>query len=283
MKKKISVKICGILFLLIVCSPIRSIVKDIDSYTNSDLNKKSSGIALLDTLKISSKTRIIGNCGNNSNPNNLYSFLLKDSTSIVQFSKSLVAGNKITNTVGDNEFSIHIVNNQLETAYIAIIPNLNIIRLKGNSYEFDFGQIKELHKEHPLISYEKKVRFRNKIKADNYVTKIKKDTNLLYYFAPKFNYEGSFMMTAEKSKLFNSPKAVMDYLRIEIEKIVSKGEYMMFYSLNMKQIDNVIQSDSYTITISGSKKMFNNLIVNKVKKDDWKSSGKEVGIFYMKR
>jgi hypothetical protein len=283
MNKKISVKICGILFLLIVCSPIRSIVKDNDSYTNSNLNKKSSEIALLDTLKISSKTQIIGNCGNNSNPYNLYSFLLKDSTSIVQFAKSLVAGKKVMNMINGPEFNIEIVNDYLLTTHIAINPSLNTIRLKGNTYEFDFGQIKELHKEHPLISYEKKVSFSHKKEADNYVTEIKKDTNLLYYSAPEFNYEGSFSMTAEKSRLFNSPKAVMDYLRIEIEKIVSKGEYMMFYSFNVKQIDKVIQSDSYTITISGSKKLFDNLIVNKVKKDNWKSSGKEVGLFYMKR
>ena len=276
-------KICGILFLLIVCSPIRSIVKDNDSSINSNLNKKSSEIALLDTLKISSKTRIIGNCGINSNPYNLYSFLLKDSASISQFAKSLVAGKKIPNTGSFNEFDIWIINDYLLTNHIAIIPKLNIIRIDGNSYEFDFGQIKGLHKEHPLISYEKQVSFSNKKEAGKYVTEIKKDTNLLYYFAPKFNYEGSFTMTAEKSKLFNSPKAVMDYLRIDIEKIVSKGEYMMFYSVNVKQIDKVIQSDSYMITISGSKKLFDNLTVKEVKKDNWMSSGKEVGLFFMKK
>ena len=245
--------------------------------------KISSKIALLDTLRVSSKTRIIGKCYDHSNPNDLYSFLLKDSTSIVQFAKSLEAGKKVMNMINGPEFDVEIVNDYVVTDYISVNPMLNTIRLKGNTYVFDFGLIKNLHKTYPLICDEKKVNFNSKKEVDDYVIEIKKDTNLLYYFLPEFKDEGSFSLTVKKSKLFNSPKAVMDYLTPNIEKIVKHDEYMMMYFVEMSQIAKQIQSDSYTITISGSKKLFDNLNVDNVKKDNWRNTGKISGSFFMKR
>lgn len=279
MIKKIFTSTSVILFLLIPCFPAKNAETKLKS-----TQKRSGKIALLDTLKVSSKTRVIGKCYNHENPYDLYSFLLKDSTSIAQFAKSLEAGKKVTNRIMVNnpEFDIDIVDDYLVTNHIAIDPSEHTIRMNGNTYEFDFGQIDKIYKKQPLICDEKKINFKNKNEVDEYVTELKKDTNLLYYFLPEFKYEGGFTMTVKKSELFSSPKAVMGYLTPYIEKIVSDGEYLMSYLVDMNQIDKVIRSDSYTITVSGSKKLFDSLNVDQAKKDNWKYY-KEVGFFYMKR
>lgn len=283
MKKKISGKICVTLLLLVFYSPIRSIVKE-NNLSYSNLNQASSKTHILDTLKIDSKTRIYGNCFSKDNPYYSYSFMLKDSATIAQFAKSLVVGDKVRNTFTTKEFNIWIVNNHLLSSEIAIMPDLGILRMNTNSFKFsDFEKIKELHKKHPLESYEKKISFSNQTELNNYVTEIKKDTNLMYYYIPKSTFEGSFNITAKKSKIFNSPKAVMDYLSIEIEKIVRKGEYLLLSSVNLQEINKVIESDSYTITILGSKKLFDNLAVDEIKKNSWKPSDDAIGTFYMKR
>lgn len=292
MKKNKSGTISVLLLLLITFLPAKNIANDYalfganqkDSEQNVQSGtKKSSKIALIDTLKVTSKTRIIGTCYDHSNKYDFFCFILKDSTSIVQFAKSLKGGKLMPNVINGDEFNIDIIDNYRMINHLAINPMLNTLRINGKTYDFDFVPLKKLYKKHSLNCEEEKVEFNNKNEADNYVAEIKKDTNLLYYHAPEFRYEGSFTMTVKKNTMFSSPKAVMNYLTPEIEKIVHHGEYMMLFSVNMANIESQIQSDSYTITITGSKKLFDNLNIDQIQKDNWHYSGKQPGFFYFKR
>jgi len=78
------------------------------------------------------------------------------------------------------------------------------------------------------------------------------------------------------NKKFSSPKAIVGYLNPLIEKIVSKNEYNVVYFLNKKNLSDQTQ---FTMTITGSRKLFDELRVDNLTNENWTPT-EEVGWFF---
>jgi hypothetical protein len=62
-----------------------------------------------------------------------------------------------------------------------------------------------------------------------------------------------------------------------IEKIVSKYDYRVTYELNEK---NLKDQSQFSMTITGSKKLYDSLVLENLKKEDWQPTIEEGWFFY---
>jgi hypothetical protein len=147
----------------------------------------------------------------------------------------------------------------------------------GHTYEFDVKKLKELAKKYPFDYKFDKVPFKNKLDYEQYLEKQKIDKAFLFDYAPQFKYEGSFEIKFPRDSEFSSPKAISDYLKPLVEKIASKNEYRISYILNDKNRNDQTQ---FTMTITGSKKIFNELQLDNLKKENWTETSEEGWFFY---
>ena len=149
----------------------------------------------------------------------------------------------------------------------------------GQTYKFDLSQITKLHDKYPF-SYDYEVKsFSNKDEYQLYLAKQKTNPRFLFAYAPQFKYEGSFEIEFKKSSKFPHPKAISEYLEPFILKIVNKDEYRISYMLDSKNMSNI---DQYTMTVSGPKKLFDELKIDGLKNENWQLT-KEEGYFFYKK
>jgi hypothetical protein len=237
---------------------------------------------LFDSLKVDNTTKIIGR-----NPHydttktyEKYNFIIEDSTKIVDFIKNIKLDDEVPNSMGNPNFKLTVVKNNKEVGTWTINPTLKIAMTHdGNTYKFDFNQISYLNQSFPLKYFHEVKVFTSKTEYENYLTEQKKNPNFLFDYAPQFKYEGSFEIEFKNSSKFSSPKAISDFLTPLIGKIVEKNEYSLSYALNEKNIKN---SDQFTMTIRGPKKLFQELKVKGVTNENWEETI-ENGYFFYKQ
>jgi hypothetical protein len=237
---------------------------------------------LFDTLKIDSKTKIIGRYPqyDKSKTYEKYNFIIEDSTSIVEFIKTLKLGDEVKNSFETPNFMLTVIKNYDEIGSWTINPTLkSAMTHDGNTYKFDLNQISKLNENNSFnYSYEEKS-FSNNSEYVNYLKQQKNNPKFLFNYAPQFKFEGSFEIEFKKSERFPHPKAISEYLKPYIEKIVNYGEYNLVYIVNEKNKKN---REQFTMTISGSKKLFDNLKVEKLKNENWQPIIEEGYFFYKK-
>jgi hypothetical protein len=112
---------------------------------------------------------------------------------------------------------------------------------------------------------------------DQFLKVQKNNPKFLYDYSPDFEYEGSFEIEFPKSKKFPHPEAISNYLEPLVEKIAGKDNYSVTYELNTKNENN---PDQFTMTIEGSKKLFNNLKLPGFKNENWQPTVAEAYFFY---
>ena len=229
---------------------------------------------LFDTLKIDSKTKIIGRYPqyDKSKTYEKYNFIIEDSTSIVEFIKTLKLGDEVKNSFETPNFMLTVIKNYDEIGSWTINPTLkSAMTHDGNTYKFDLNQISKLNENNSFnYSYEEKS-FSNNSEYVNYLKQQKNNPKFLFNYAPQFKFEGSFEIEFKKSERFPHPKAISEYLKPYIEKIVNYGEYNLVYIVNEKNKKN---REQFTMTISGSKKLFDNLKVEKLKNENWQPNNR---------
>jgi hypothetical protein len=237
---------------------------------------------LFDTLKIDSKTKIIGRYPqyDKSKTYEKYNFIIEDSTSIVEFIKTLKLGDEVKNSFETPNFMLTVIKNYDEIGSWTINPTLkSAMTHDGNTYKFDLNQISKLNENNSFnYSFEEKS-FSNNSEYVNYLKQQKNNPKFLFNYAPQFKFEGSFEIEFKKSERFPHPKAISEYLKPYIEKIVNYGEYNLVYIVNEKNKKN---REQFTMTISGSKKLFDNLKVEKLKNENWQPIIEEGYFFYKK-
>lgn len=234
---------------------------------------------IFDTSKINATTKLIGRYPQFDKRKTYkeFNFIITDSETIKAVIRSMPLGTEGENIMEDPEFRINVVQNFDEVKTWIVNPNLKTIMSNGRSYKFDVKKLKELAEKYPFDYKYDKVPFNNLQAYEQYLEKQKTDSSFLFDYAPQFKYEGSFEIKFPRNNKYSSPKAISGYLTPLIEKIVQKNEYRISYILNEK---NRNDQTHFTMTITGSKKIFNDLQLNKLKKENWEDTIEEGWFFY---
>jgi hypothetical protein len=237
---------------------------------------------LFDTLKIDASTKIIGRHPqyDKSKTYEKYNFIIEDSIKIVEFIKNLKLGKEVENSTEDPSFKLTIVKNFDEIWSWTINPTLgSAMTHDGHTYKFDLTQIESLNKQYPFKYYHDIKVFKSRDEYEEYLAKQRNNPNFLFDYGPQFKYEGSFEIEFPKNSKFPHPKAISEFLTPYIEKIVNKDDYTLGYVLNSKNMNN---RDQYTMTIQGSKKLFEELKLDKFKNENWQPTVEDAYFFYKK-
>ncbi|MFC7773041.1 hypothetical protein [Flavobacterium sp. GCM10027622] len=245
-------------------------------------NQVSSQKKLFENLKVDGTTKIIGRYPqyDKNKTYEKYNFIIEDSTQIIEFAKTIKLGKEVENSTEDPSFRLTIVKNFEEIGTWTINPTLkSVMTHDGNTYEFDLNQITKLNETFPFKYYFDIKVFNKKSEYEAYLSEQKSNPSFLFDYGPQFKYEGSFEIEFKKSSLFPHPKAISEFLTKYIKKIVAEDEYSIVYILNDK---NMKKTDQYTMTISGSEKLFNELKIEKLRNENWQPSVEEAYFFYKK-
>jgi hypothetical protein len=234
------------------------------------------------TLKIDATTKIIGRSSeyDKNKTYEKYNFIIENPAQIENFIKNLKLGDEVPNSMEDPNFTLAIVKNRKEIGSWTVNPTLkSVMTNDGHTYKFDLNQISELNSKYPFNYYYEAKVFKSKHEYESYLSGQKNNPGFLFDYAPLFRYEGSFEIEFKKSAQFPNPKAIMDYLEPYIEKIVSKEKYNVVYILDDK---NMKDRDQYTMTISGSEKLYEELKVENLKNENWTPTVEDASFFYKK-
>jgi hypothetical protein len=237
---------------------------------------------IFDTLKVDAKTKIIGRYPqyDKSKTYEKYNFIIEDSIKIVEFISNLKLGKEVENSSEDPSFKLTIVKNYNEIGSWTINPTLkSAMTHDGHTYEFNLKQIANLNKLYPFSYYHEIKVFNSKSEYERYLTEQKNNAKFLFDYSPQFRYEGSFEIEFPKNSKFAHPKAISDFLTPYIEKIVNKDDYSLGYVLNSKNMNN---REQYTMTIQGSKKLFEKLKLDNLKNENWQPTVEDGYFFYKK-
>lgn len=234
---------------------------------------------MFDTSKIDATSKLIGRYPqyDKQQTYKYLNFIIDDPTTIKQVVATLTLGKEGKNTIQDPDFRITLVQNFDEVKSWVVNPNLNSVMYDGHTYAFDINKIKELAAKYPFDYKYDKIPFKSKDDYEKYLNIQKENTNFLFDYAPQFEYEGSFDIQFPRNQKFSSPKAISDFLTPLIEKIVSKDEYRVSYILNEKNMKDQTQ---FTMTITGSKKLYETLHLENLKKEEWQTTIEEGWFFY---
>jgi len=235
---------------------------------------------LFDTLKIEAGTKIVGRYEHFDQDKTYekYNFIIDDPEKIKQFVKELKLGEEVPNSLENPAFKLTVLKNHREIGVWTVNPSLKSVMVHdGHTYAFDLAQISQLNQLYPFAyNFEVKT-FTAKSDFETYLAAQKKKVDFLFYYAPQFKYEGSFEIEFKASPQFTSPKAITDFLSPYLQKLVKANEYRMGYVLNEKNINNKGQ---YTMTITGPKRLFDQLQVDGLKNENWQPMQEKAHFFY---
>jgi hypothetical protein len=237
---------------------------------------------LFDTLKVDASTKIIGRYPqyDKSKTYEKYNFIIEDSIRIVEFINNLKLGKEVRNSSEDPSFQLTIVKNYEEIGSWTINPTLkSAMTHDGHTYEFNLNQITKLNGQYPFNYYHEIKVFKSRNEYERYLAEQKNNANFLFDYGPQFKYEGSFEIEFPKNSKFPHPKAISDFLTPYIEKIVNEDDYSLGYELNSKNMNN---RDQYTMTIQGSKKLYEQLKLENLKNENWQPTVEDAYFFYKK-
>ena len=194
-------------------------------------------------------------------------FIIEDSATIQRVLATFVLGKEQPNIIQDPSFRINLIQHYEEVRTAIIHPKIATALVEGHSYTFNSDLLKDLAKKYPFdYRFEKKA-FANSREFETYYKKVKEDKAFVFHYAPSFRREGNFDIEFPKNEIFSSPKAISEYLKPYIEKIVKKDDYDVSYSLTDKNLRDQTQ---FTMTISGSKHLYDKLVLAKLKNESFK-------------
>lgn len=243
------------------------------------LNLSAQHNLLFDTSKINANTKLIGRYPQYDQQKTYKSlnFIIEDPAIIKKVITTLTLGKEGKNTIQDPDFRITLIENFDEVQSWTINPGLNSAMYNGHTYEFDINKVKELAKKYPFDYRFDRVPFNTKEDYQKYLSQQKEQKDFLFDYAPQFQYEGSFEVQFPQNQKFSSPKAISNYLTPFIKKIISKDDYRISYELNEKNMKDQTQ---FTMTITGSKKLYEELQLENLKKEEWIPTVEEGWFFY---
>jgi hypothetical protein len=243
------------------------------------LSVSAQETAIFDTSKVDINTKLIGRSAS-YNKEKTYGdldFIIDDQETIKKVITELTLGEEKENVIQGPNFIICIVQNYDEKKSWIVNPGRNSVMYNGHSYEFDVTKLKGLAKKYPFDYKAERVSFKTELEYEQYLEKQRANKGFLFDYAPPFKYEGSFEIVFPRNDKFSSPKAVSDYLDPLIQKIAPKKEYSIIYKIELGKPSD---QKTYRPIILGSKKIFDKLQLNNLKKENWKETVEEGVFFY---
>lgn len=234
---------------------------------------------MFDTAQVDAATKLIGRYPHYDKQKTYryLNFIIEDSITIKKIITTLSLGEKDQNIIMDPSFRISIIQDFRERESWTVNPTLNNAMFGGHTYKLSINKIKRIAKKYPFEYTFERVIFNSKEEYENYLNKQKQNKAFLFNYAPSFKYEGSFDIQFPRTQKFSSPKAISDYLSPLIEKIVPKGDYLIGYAPNEKNTKDLNQ---YSITITGSKKIYDALQLDNLQKKKWEPTVEDGYFFY---
>ncbi|BEV04489.1 hypothetical protein [Chryseobacterium gambrini] len=205
-----------------------------------------------------------------------YNFYITDKKTIDSLINNTYYNELTQNIFEQNNFSIIVTKNNKILDRWSVNPKFENINIKGQSHKFDISTLAKLAKKFPFKYNWYKQEFESRQDFDKFYSNKIKDENTLFIYEPNFVYEGSFEIQFPKSDTFIHPKAIDEYLRPKIEKIAKDEKFSISYILTEFNMKN---RDQYTMTVSGSKSLFNKLNETQGKKGNWTPTKLEAQIF----
>lgn len=245
-------------------------------YINGDVPK------FFDIERVDNSTKIVAYGDFVDENGKDFNFIIEKQDEIKEFISEIKYGGTLSNVFSDESIEVHLVQDYRDVTSLTIVPKYKrVFANDGHSYQFDLGQLEAWRKKYKPLKYRFiSKEFKDKGEFEMYLNDQKKNPNFLYSTRPGFRYEGSFEMQFPANGEFKNPQAVMDYLKPFIEKIEpDEKKYGMSYILNDKNFNN---RDQYTLTISGNKRLFDDLKVENYEKSNW-AELVELVLFYYKK
>jgi len=207
-------------------------------------------------------------------------FLLDTPDDVKAFLNELKLGNSEAHVYDDqNSIYIELIQNHKRInlwTYDAKRLTFNIEYQK--CYRVDLEFFRKLHKKHPLKYRFERKSFASKEEFEKYHNLQIQEKTFLYSEVPMFQYEGSFQIQFPKSSKYPSPKIICEYLKPLILEIESdENKFSISYTLDDYNMSNLNQ---YTMTISGPKKIYENLKVDEFESKNWKLTDEVAGFYY---
>lgn len=234
------------------------------------------------TELVNDSTKIIVEGGFRDENGQSIHFIIEKPEEIKEFISGLKYGEPVGNIFSEESIEIHLVQDYRDITSVNINPKYRrIFANDGHSYQFDLNQLIAWRKKYPLVKYSSKgVNFKTKEEFETFLNVQKQNPNFLYSSFPVFKYEGSFEIEFPKNEIFHNPQAIMDYLNPIIEKVEpDKDKFALSYVLDNK---NFSDRNQYTITISGSKQLFEKLRVDDYRNVNWTVTIENAAFHYRK-
>lgn len=212
-----------------------------------------------------------------------FNFIIEKPDEIREFISALQYGSPVGNIYSEESIEIHLIQDYRDITSLRVNPKYKrIFANDGHSYQFDLNQLIAWRKKyHPMKLTAKGANFRTKKEFELFLNTQKQNPDFLYSSIPLFKYEGSFEIEFPKDKMFYNPQAVMDYLEPIIKKTEpDKEKFTMSYVLDGK---NLSDKNQYTITISGSKQLFESLKVDNYENSNWTLTVENAAFYYKKK
>lgn len=237
---------------------------------------------IFDTSKIDAKTKLIGRYPSydKQKTHKKFNFIIEDPEIIKRVIMTLPLGEEEPNIFTTQNFWITIVQDFREVKTWMVNPSLNNVLADGRTFAFEVNKLKKLSKAYPFDYRFEIIPFSNEVEFKSHLEKQKVDTSFLFYYRPAFKYEGSFEIEFPNNDTFSSPLAISEYLKPMIEKIVTENEYSINYVLDDKNKNDQFH---YTMIINGSKKLYDQLKLENLNKENWKKTVENGYFFYRTR
>lgn len=234
---------------------------------------------MFDTSKVNANTKLIGRYPqyDKQKTHKYLNFIIDDPATIKKVMATLTLGKEGENTMEDPDFRVELIQDFEDIKTWIISPGLKSAHYNGQAYEFDVDKLRVLAKKYPFDYKFEKIPFKSNDEFKQYLSKQKENKTFLFDYPPQFKYEGSFEIRFPRNETFSSPKAISDYLEPKIKKIVAEDEYTIAYFLNERNMKDQTQ---FTMTIRGSKKLYESLDLENLKKENWKATVEEGWFFY---
>lgn len=234
---------------------------------------------MFDSLQVDNHTKLIGRYPqyDKTQAYRHWNFIIEDPEEIRELIKTFTLGQEVANSTETPSFRVCVVQDQKEVLSWTVNPTLKSVQYNGHTYGFDLDKIKSLNKKYPFdYRFEKKT-FTTREEYTAYLAKQKENPAFLFDYSPLFRFEGSFEIEFPRNRKFDSPRTISEYLEPLIEKVAGENGYAVQYHINEKNLAN---RNQFTMTLLGSKKLFEQLELPALKKENWQDSVEEGWFFY---
>lgn len=231
-----------------------------------------------DTSLINSRSKLIGWTRVENFRDNV-SFILDQPEPIKQLIPTLTAGKEVNRKISAQTYFITLIQDNKEVKVWRVNIEGNRVMINDQSYWFDASVIRKLARENPFrFKIERKV-FKTGPEAQDYLRKQSLNRDFLFAKIPSVIFEGRFDVPVPRDGEFTHPDSAASYLRSRIESVTPRGTYDFYdFQRSTTPEDNI----RFTITICGSRELFDKVDLGDLKKENWKPL-REGSLFYYRK